>query len=155
MQQQARNPVLGRLDTLVGKWTFEASLEGRTVARGRTSFEWIEGGAFLVQHAQAEPPLPETPSEWVANSPFPLTTLFGLDDSTEKFSMFHADSRGVFRVYEMTLDDGVWKIWRDAPGFFQRFTGTVDGDTITGYWEGSPDGSNWQYDFDQTYTKVG
>jgi hypothetical protein len=49
------------------------------------------------------------------------------------FYMLYADARGVFRVYRMSLSDGVWKIGRDAPGFFQRFTGTfsADGNTIT------------------------
>ena len=48
-------------------------------------------------------------------------------------------------------------MWREAPGFFQRFTGTFsdDNNTITGRWEGSRDGSNWEPDFDMTYTKVG
>jgi hypothetical protein len=92
----------------------------------------------------------------VANSPFPLATIIGLDDSTERFTMLYADARGVFRVYQMTLSDGVWKVWREAPGFHQRFTGTFsdDGATITAYWEGSRDGSNWEHDFDLTYTKV-
>lgn len=55
--------------------------------------------------------------------------------------MLYADARGACRVSRMTLSDGVWKIWREAPGFFQRFTATVSGDgkTITGRWEGSRD----------------
>ena len=56
----------------------------------------------------------------------------------------------------MTLSDGVWKIWRDAPGFNQRFTGTLsdDGNTITGQYEFSSDGTTWSKDFDLTYRKV-
>jgi len=52
--------------------------------------------------------------------------------------------------------DGVWKLWRDAPGFSQRFTGTFsdDGRTIKGRWEKSGDGAQWDHDFDLTYTKV-
>jgi hypothetical protein len=47
-------------------------------------------------------------------------------------------------------------LWRDAPGFFQRFTGTFsdDGTRITGRCEASEDGSTWEPDFDVTYTKV-
>ena len=69
----------------------------------------------------------------------------------------YADARGVFRVYQMSLSERVWKMWRHAPGFFQRFTGTFsdDGKTITGRWKKSSDGSNWEPDFDLTYTKVG
>ena len=52
------------------------------------------------------------------------------------------DSRGVARVYKMSVEEGVWKLWRDEPDFSpldfsQRFTGTfsADGTTIAGRWE--------------------
>lgn len=156
MQQPTLNHALKRLNALVGEWEMQASVGGQPMGRGRTVFAWREGGAFLVQHADAEPALPSTPPEWVANAPFPLTTIFGLDDATERGSMLYADARGVLRVYQMSLSDGVWKMWREAPGFFQRFTSAFsdDGKTITGRWEGSVDGAHWDPDFDVTYTKV-
>ena len=48
-------------------------------------------------------------------------------------------------------------MWRDAPGFSQRFTGRVsdDGGTINGAWESSTDGVSWTHDFDLMYTRVG
>jgi hypothetical protein len=57
----------------------------------------------------------------------------------------------------MSLSDGVWKLWRDAAGFSQRFEGMFsdDGKTISGRWEKSADGMQWEHDFDLTYTKVG
>jgi hypothetical protein len=58
----------------------------------------------------------------------------------------------------MTLSNGVWKLWRDAPDSFpQRFSGTFsdDGNTITDRWEKAEDGSNWATDFDLIYRKVG
>ena len=56
----------------------------------------------------------------------------------------------------MSLSNEVWKLWRDAPEFSQRFSGTFSdgGNTITGAWETSSDGSNWELDFDLTYKKV-
>jgi hypothetical protein len=155
MQQAAPHPALGPLKVLVGEWELQASVGGQPIpGRGRTAFAWLEGGAFLVQHADVEPEV--APAEWVADSPFPVTTIIGLDDSTEQFCMLWADARGVFRVYQMSLRDGVWKLWRDAPGFFQRFKATFgdDGNTITGRWEKSGDGSNWEPDLELTYTKV-
>jgi hypothetical protein len=152
-----RNPVLGRLDALVGEWEMQASIGGQELGgRARTAFEWIEDGAFLVQHAEAELP-PEAPPELVENWPFPVTTIVGLDDSSERFCYAYADGRGVCRVYEMTLADGVWEIWgQSGPEFFQRFTGTFsdDGNTITARWEKSPNGSSWDLDFELTYTRV-
>jgi hypothetical protein len=155
MQERASNPVLSRLAVLVGEWTMEMAVEGRPVGRGRTVFEWLAGGAFLAQHADAEPS-EGAPSEWEANSPMPVTTVIGLDDSSEGFCMLYADARGVFRVYQMSLAGGVWKLWREAPGFHQRFNGTFspDGQTINGYWEASPDGTSWERDFDVSYLKV-
>lgn len=150
------NPVLRRLDTLVGEWQMQASVSGRAMALGRTAFAWLDGGAFLVQHAEADPPLPSTPDVWVENSPFPVTAVIGLDDSTDTFSMLYADARGVCRVYGMSLADGVWRIWRDAPRFHQRFMATFsdDGTAVTGHWESSPDGETWEVDFDVSYTRI-
>ena len=56
----------------------------------------------------------------------------------------------------MSFDGGVWKIWRQAPGFCQRFAGTFsdDGESIRAAWEKSPDGSGWEHDFDLFYRKV-
>ncbi len=56
----------------------------------------------------------------------------------------------------MSMHDGVWKIWRDAPGFSQRFTGPFsdDGNVVTAQWEKSFDGANWEHDFDLTYKKI-
>jgi hypothetical protein len=157
MPRATPNPALRRLDALVGEWAVQASVGGRPMGGGRTSFRWLEGGAFLVQHADADPAPPGTPAEWTANSPFPVVTIIGLDDTADQFCMLYADARGVFRVYQMRLDEGAWRVWRDAPGFFQRFTAVFsdDGATITGGWEGSRDGSDWQDDFQVTYTRVG
>ena len=150
------NPVLRRLDALVGKWDVQASMGEQPLGRAQTTFEWLEGEAFLVQHTDEGSAPPDAPPEWIANSPMPVTTIIGLDDASEKFTQLYADARRVYRVYQMSLDDGVWKLWRDAPGFSQRFKGVLsdDGQTITGFWEYSSDGSTWEHDFDLTYTKV-
>ena len=57
----------------------------------------------------------------------------------------------------MSVTDGVWKVWRDAPGFNQRYIGKIseDGRSITGRWEFSEDGKSWKVDFDLNYEKVG
>ena len=122
---------------------------------GTAAFEWIEDGAFVLQHVEAQP-RPEDPPEWVANSPMPVTSIIGFDDTTLEQVMLYADARGVFRIYSMSLDDDSWRLWRTAPGFHQRFIGAFrdDGQTVVGRWESSPDGSAWEPDFDMTYRKV-
>ena len=39
--------------------------------------------------------------------------------------MEYFDSRGVRRIYGVSLEDGVLRMWRDAPGFDQRFCATL------------------------------
>jgi hypothetical protein len=149
-----RHPALDRLDTLVGRWAVQPKIPG--VGTAWTEFTWHEGGLFLRQYSDTEPIPPTTPHAWRDNAPFPTTALIGLDDATEEFTLLYADARGVHRVYRMTLDGGVWKQWRDAPGFNQRFTATLspDGDTMDGQWEMSTDGTTWNVDFELTYTRV-
>jgi hypothetical protein len=140
------NAALARLGAFIGAWDWEAAVGGQSIGRGPTVFAWHEGGAFLVERADAE------------QADFPSSTaIIGCDDSTEKYCMFQVDSRGISRIYQMSLRDGVWKLWRDAPGFSQRFEGTFgdDGMRITGRWEKSTDGAQWEHDFDLIYTKAG
>ncbi len=134
------NPALKNLGLFVGKWNVELAFPAHpsAIVRGQAAFEWLEGGAFVVE-------------QWGDS-----TWIIGPDDSTETYCTLYHDGRGVSRVYQMSLSDGLWKMWREAPGFSQRFTGTFseDGNTIRATWEKSSDGSHWEHDFDLTYTKV-
>jgi len=143
------------LGILIGTWEFEATKDGRAMGRGSATFEWIEDGAFVLQHADDLPSLDADPG-WIANSPMPVTSVIGFDDTTLEYEMLYADARGVFRIYRMSISDDSWRLWRDAPGFHQRFIGAVrdHGRTIEGRWESSPDGSAWEPDFDMTYRKT-
>jgi hypothetical protein len=146
--QPSRNPPLERLDALVGEWTIEAGPPGGPPwPGGRVSFEWLEGRTFLIERWTVD--LPEFPDG---------IAIIGAADEPENFRQHYFDSRGVQRIYEMTLVDGVWKLWRDAPDPFpQRYTGTFsdEGMTITGRWEKAEDGSTWETDFGLTYRRVG
>ena len=119
-------------------------IPGKTF-HGRTSFEWIEGGAFLIMHSQIEEP--EIPSG---------IAVFGTDDTTGECSMLYFDERGVSRRYEVSVANNVWKWWRNAPGFSQRFTATIspDGRTIVSRGELSKDGAKWEGDLALTYTRM-
>ncbi|HZM40145.1 MAG TPA: hypothetical protein VFB94_13575, partial [Acidimicrobiales bacterium] len=60
------------------------------------------------------------------------------------------------RVYEMSIGNGEWKLWRDGEPFSQRFTATItdDGNTITGRWETAEDSTNYVPDFDLVLRRV-
>jgi hypothetical protein len=145
---------LRALEPLVGDWDVQPVVQGNPIGTGRTRVEWTESGALLIQHSDADVPA-DAPRGWIANSPMPATCIIGLDDASGVFTMLYADSRSVSRVYQMTLADGRWTIWRDAPGFFQRYTATIseDGRTISGAWEQSPEGQTWSHDFDLNYLR--
>ena len=153
-----RSPVLGRLEALVGEWEVSINVEGGEIPGGRAVFEWIENGAFLVQQADADMTPGDVPPGWIENSPFPVVTIIGLDDTSERFSYLYSDGRGVSRVYEMSLSEREWRL-RGQPGpeWFQRFTGrfSTDGRTIAGRWAQSDNGAGWELDFELTYRKIG
>ena len=153
MPSETDNAPLAPLGPLVGDWEIEAQIGDQTLTGARASIAWLEDGAFLVHRADADHP-PDAPPEFAANSPFP--TIIGLDDTSGAYSVLYSDARGVRRVYEMSFDDRVWKQWRSVPGFHQRSEALLseDGQTITGRWEKSSDGSDWELDFEYTYRRV-
>jgi hypothetical protein len=143
------NPALKDLEVLIGDWEMELSnaafLSGPSdTVKGAISFEWVQDGAFLAMRMGDKPPAPPE-AIW----------LIGRDDSTPDYQVLYYDSRKVSRVYEMSYSDGVWKMWRESPGFWQRYEGKVGdhGNTITAFWEKSSDGVSWEHDFDITYTR--
>jgi hypothetical protein len=151
MMTQA-NEALAALDVLVGEWSMEARFQDAPAADAgaRVVFEWLAGGQFLIQRWWV--PLPEAPDG---------IALIGQDPAMNgRYLQHYFDSRGVARVYQMTLDGGVWKLWRveadfSPLAFGQRFTGTIssDGQVIEGAWEICHDGNSWRHDFDLTYRK--
>jgi hypothetical protein len=113
---------------------------------GRTEFTWMTGEQFLLQRWEA--PVPEAPDG---------LAIIGFDAGRGTLLQHYFDSRGVARVYTMSVEDGVWQLWRNTPDFSpldfaQRYTGTFreDGETIVGRWEIAHDGVSWEQDFDLT-----
>lgn len=142
------NPALHPFTTLVGEWQTTGShpyLPGVTL-HGRATFDWIEGGAFLVMHAEIEEP--DIPSG---------VAIFGSDDAAKTYFMLYFDERGVSRKYDVTMTGKTLAWWRDEPGFSQRFTVAIgdDGNTMVATGEMSRDGGAWEKDITLTYTRSG
>ena len=141
------NPALKPFQVLVGNWSTTGShaLIPDTRLHGRTSFEWLENGAFLMMRSEIDEP--GVPSG---------IAIIGSDDSTGEFFMLYFDERGVSRKYEVSLQDNIWRWWRNAPGFSQRYEGTIvdGGAAIIGKGEVSRDGLSWEKDLDLDYKRV-
>ncbi len=103
-----RNPALAALDVLVGEWSMAARFEHLPAVDGdaRVVFEWLPGEQFLVERWSIA--VPEAPDG---------IAIIGVDPSDQDRCLQHYfDSRGVARVYNMTLVNRVWKLWRDVTG---------------------------------------
>ncbi len=82
--------------------------------------------------------------------------LISRDESRPAYQAFYYDDRKISRVYEMSFENGLWKMWRESPGFSQRYEGKVSDDRnmIMAQWEKSTDGLHWEHDFDVRCTRV-
>jgi hypothetical protein len=154
------NPELNQLGRLVGTWTTQATHPAvpGVVVRGTVEFAWLEGERFLIQRARTDHAdfpgfmavLGVTDKDRVDPGASETT---GADESA--MTMHYFDSRGVFRVYDVSIDGEALRIWRNAPGFSQRFTGTFadGGDTIAGTWQLCRDDVNWNDHLAITYRR--
>ena len=141
------NPLLQVLTVLVGTWTTVGThplVPGKTF-HGRTTFNWIEGGAFLCMRSQIDEP--EIPSG---------IAVIGTDDAYGEWSMLYFDERGVSRRYETLVEGNEWRWWRNASDFSQRFVGTIaeDRQSIVSHGEYSRNGGPWESDLALTYRRV-
>lgn len=141
------NPALEPLRALLGMWNTTGThpLVPGTTFHGRSSFEWLGSGTFLIMRSEIDEP--EIPS---------AIAIFGTDDATGECSMLYFDERGVSRRYEVSVREHEWKWWRNAPEFSQRMTGTIslDGRTIVASGEFSRNGGPWEPDLELTYTRA-
>jgi hypothetical protein len=140
----SQGEALERLNAFVGEWTVEAM--NRT---GRSSFEWALDGQYLLQRTTVPGPVPDS---W---------SIYAPTDEPGSYRQHYFDSRGIARLYAMTVtEQGHWSLERHEPDFsplpfHQRFTATVEEDTITGRWESSEIGEAWELDFVLTYGRLG
>lgn len=153
-----RADALARLDVFVGEWVMEARFPGDQLPPASTAedsphvrsrFEWALDRQFLLQRTE----VPRAPDS---------LTIVSVDLKTGAYTQHYYDSRGVVRLYAMSLADGVWTLTRESPDFTpldfrQRFTGTFSDDrnVISGIWEKDVHGSGWEHDFALSYRRVG
>ncbi|HEX3542435.1 MAG TPA: hypothetical protein VHT75_18545 [Acidimicrobiales bacterium] len=140
---------------LVGRWIAEATHPAfpGTVISGSSDVEWLEGEQFLIQRSHYDhPDFPDTIS------------VIG---DTDGLHLHYFDSRGVYRIYEVTVAADGWTVAmaRKAPPgafassdphFAQRVTYRFrDADQeIAGKAQLSYDDVNWNDDLEVTYRRA-
>jgi hypothetical protein len=137
------NDAMRRLDVLVGTWDltmthawFLDSLD--TEIHGWATFEWV-GDAFLVMRSGFE-----DGSSWAS--------VFGRSDARDEYVAFYHDDRGIYRVFEMTVDGDEWTLLREDPDFHQRIVLRAWLDRIDMRADASEDaGQTWRKDLDYVF----
>ena len=141
---------------LVGEWSLAAVPPGDerpaqlTDIGARNTWEWLGDSGLLVQRWSV--PVAEAPDGMA---------VIGWDDERATYLQHYFDDRGVVRVYELSLKDGVLTLERTMPDysplhFSQRFVGTLadNGGAIDGAWYIAHDHETWEKDFDLIYSRV-
>lgn len=137
-------PDMRAFEPLVGTWSIEAThpmIDG--VISGRATFEWLDGGRFLIQRTSYEHALvPDA------------IGIIGAPENGDGLVLEYFDSRGVRRTYRSSVEEGVWRFWRDAPGFDQRFTAVLAPDAFRGHGELARSPGEWGDDLDVSYRRI-
>ena len=128
---------------LIGTWATEATHPSvEAVVPGGTTLEWLEGRRFVVQRFHND------------HEAFPdAICVIGPPESGDGLVMEYFDSRGVRRTYGISLDDGVLRMWRDAPGFAQRFEARLGDDAFEGAWQLATTPGEWKDDLRVVYRR--
>ena len=127
---------------LVGTWEVSGDV------RGRVTYEWIEGGFFLVQRVEFEQ---EDGQRIMGLEIIGHERPFGAGPSEEIKSRFYSNTGDTIDyVYELEGDTlTIWAGEKGSPAYYRGTFGDGD-DTLTGAWH-YPGGGGYQ----ATSTRVG
>ena len=140
------NLALKPFERLIGEWQIIGShpyLSGVEL-RGRASFSWHEGGAFVILHSEID------------NEKFPDgVEIFGSDNVSKEYFMLHFDERGVSRRYDVSTEKDGIRWWRDDSEFSQRFSLVIHDDgTMSSTGKMRREGADWEDDLTLVYKRV-
>ncbi len=126
IQTAQLNPALKSLERLVGTWQISGD------AQGQSTYEWAEGGFFLLQHVTLEYGRKIKGLEVIGHLQRP-----NQEPSNEIWTRFYSFLDGLTLDYVYELVDDTFTIWYGQKGSDDRFKGkfSADGNTITGGWE--------------------
>lgn len=124
-QAPTPNPDLKGLDRLAGTWEVSGGVQGHV------TYEWMEGGFFLIQHVDLDHDGHKiTGIEYIGHE-----QKFGEEPGEEIKSRYY-DNMGNTLEYVYETDGDTLTIWGGEKGSPAYYKGTFseDGDTLTGGW---------------------
>ena len=128
------NPVLNSLNVMVGTWELKGRESGPVgEIHGRPTFEWMEGGFYLVQHVDID----------YIGRQITGAEYIGYDAANQHLKSYFFSNEGpgpfggVALEYVWEVGAGTLTIWGGFVGSPAHFKGTFseDGNTISGHWE--------------------
>jgi hypothetical protein len=154
-QPSRPGPEHRRLDVFVGKWNMEGEqYEGPVGPAAKVTavqtYEWLTGGFFLVHRFEGR----------VGEAEAACIEIIGHDASSRSFFLRSFYNDGKTNEWQAREQDGSWMLtgeWQIGGKAMQvrctiRFSDA--GNTMTGKWEHSSDGSKWQTFWDVRATKA-
>jgi len=125
-QPSKPNPDLQSLDRLVGTWKQSGGIDGEI------TYEWTEGGFFLIQHVDLESDGRKIKGMEIIGH----VQLFGEEPSKDIKSRFYSFLDGMTLDYVYEVEGDTLTIWGGEKGSPAYYKGTFsdDGDTLTGGW---------------------
>jgi Protein of unknown function (DUF1579) len=139
----------------VGKWNMEGQqYDGIVGPAAKVSavrtYEWLSGGFFLIHRYEGR----------VGDAKAACIEVIGYDSTSQRYFLHSFYNDGKSNEWQATVKDNIWLQTGDweFDGKAMKVRCTIefseDGNTMTGRWENSIDGSSWQTFWDVKATKV-
>lgn len=102
----------------------------------------VPGGFFLIHHADAQ----------VGDEKINILEIIGYNASDKSYYSHSFDSQGNHATFRLSIKEELLKITGES----ERFTGRINkaATIITGKWERSDNGLDWQHSMDVKLTKA-
>lgn len=116
------SPALGQLNRLVGEWDITGPF-----LNGSASFEWMEGGFFLIQRVDAGG----------GGRTIRGVEYIGFDEDTQTLRSHYMDIHGANFTYTWEIDGDTLRIWFGGTDSDNFFVGCFapDGTSYSGEWQ--------------------
>jgi len=141
MKKDTRNTKLKRLDRLVGTWKTSDPSGGKGI-KGQSSFEWMEGGNFLMQHMDS--------------GEAKGIEIIGYDEKSKSLTSHYFDgSTGKHLEYTYLLENDTLTVSIDMPKAKGQFIGKFNDDNseYVGRWDWTEESKKMGFEAKMTKIK--